>query len=124
MPELLSALAGQAVEVQRLHDDGYSADLQQFEALVAATPPEFREPLRPLAPSRQLVQSFDLSFGLTVVKQRAVEFSLQAFPINLNYSIRHSIQHENQSRMTISVVQRPLAVEGGAQGEPSHGQSQ
>jgi hypothetical protein len=110
MPDLLNALAAQAVEIQRLHNAAYISDLQEFEAVVAATPVEEREPLRPLAPPRMLVKSFDLSFGLTVAQEREVGFGLQAFPINFNYSHRHSIKYENQSRMAISVVQRPLAV--------------
>ncbi len=109
-PELLGALAAQVVEIQVLQNAAYLADLEQFKALVDATPEEFREPLRLLAPPCMLVKSFDLSFWLTVTQEHEVDFSLRAFPVNLNYSHRHSINYDHQSRMTISVEQYPLVV--------------
>jgi hypothetical protein len=110
MSDLLTDLTGQVVETQKLNDAQFLADWDGFEALVAATPAVQREHLRPLAPQRMLVHSFDLSLSLSVAVERDIEFRLQAFPINLNYSKRHSLTSENQSRMTFSVVQRPLAV--------------
>ena len=106
--ELTEALAVQAVETQSLLDARYESDLATFQEFLAATPPEFRELLRPLAPQRQMVSSFDLSTSLTLAKQRETEFALQAFPVNLNYVRRHSLRFEEQSRMTFSVVQYPL----------------
>ena len=110
MSELLTALTDQVVATQRLNDAQFVSDWECFEAAVAAADDERREYLRPLAPQRMLVHSFDLSLSLSVAVKRDVKFSLQAFPINLNYSKRHSLTSENQSRMSFSVVQRPLAV--------------
>jgi hypothetical protein len=108
--ELTDALAVQAVETQSLLDAGYESDLAAFQELLAATPPEFRELLRPLAPQRQLVSSLDLSTSLTLAKQRETEFALQAYPVNLNYVRRHSLRSEDQTRMTFSVVQYPPSL--------------
>ena len=110
MSDVLSALTTQVVETQRLNDRQFLADWDSFAATVAATPGEQREYLRPLAPQRMLVQSFDLSLSLTVAVERDRGLALQVFPINLNYSKRHSLTSENQSRTIFSVVQRPLAV--------------
>ena len=108
--ELVEALSVQSVATQSLLDAQYTSDLAAFLELLAAAPPELHEFLRPLAPPRQLVSSFDLSTSLILAKQRETDFTLQAFPVNLNYSRRHSLRYEDQSRMTFSVVQYPLSL--------------
>ena len=110
LSDIVSALAGQAIGTQNLFDADYVEQWNEFELRVAAANPESRYLLRPLAPERMLLREFEFSCSVTVAKGRETGFALQAFPLNLNYSLRHSLKYENQSRIHMSVEQVPLAA--------------
>ena len=108
LSDLISALAGQAIETQKIFDAGYMDKWKNFESMVGAANPDMRHLLRPLAPQRMLLREFEISCSITLAKRRETEFALQAFPVNLNYSLRHTSKFETQSRIKMWVEQVPL----------------
>ena len=110
LPHLVSALVDASVSVQRILDAGYQEERARFLDLMNAAAPEVRPLLADLVPARGLARKFEIAFGVTVIIGKEVDFSVQAFPINLNYTRRHSIQFEQMSRLTVSVEQAPLTI--------------
>jgi hypothetical protein len=106
--ELISALTVQAVNTQRILDAAYQDEMGRFVAIVNQADPEWREMLKPLAPQRMLMREFSISSAVSLVTERDIEFRVKAFPINLNYTLRHSLQYENESRVEIRVEQAPI----------------
>ena len=106
--ELLAALAVDAINVQLLWDRDYQEAAARFVAMMARADPETAELLRPLAPSRMLVGSFELAFQtwLTVELQEA--FTVRALPINLEFTLRHAARAERYARLSLTVEQVPL----------------
>jgi len=104
----MSALTAQAVNTQLVFDAAYEDDLDRFAVVVAQTAPEWRDLLKQLAPQRMLIREFRLSLSLSLVTERDTEFRVRAFPLNINYSLRHSMNTENESRLEMCVEQVPL----------------
>ncbi len=115
--DLMSDLAGQAVQTQKVFDQAYFEDWHRFEWMVGAAGARERELLLPLAPQRMLLRQFEISTLVAIAAGREAGFALQVFPLNLNYSLRHALTYESQSRMTFSVEQVPLGTAAGGEKE-------
>lgn len=108
--ELVAAMATDAINVQLLWDRHHRDAVAQYSEMVARADPETAELLRPLAPARMVVSSFELSFEASLTTELQEAFTVRAVPINLEYSLRHAVRTEHYSRIGFSVEQVPLAT--------------
>jgi len=108
LKELMSTLTAQGVNTQRILDVAYQEDLNRFAVLTKQAGADGRGILEHLAPVRMLVREFQLSLSFSIATEWDTELRLKVFPINLNYSLRHSLKFENENRMQILVEQVPL----------------
>lgn len=109
LSELVAAMATDAINIQLLWDRDYEDAVARFEAMMAHADPETAELLRPLAPSRMVMDSFELSFQTLITAERQESFAIRALPLNLEFSLRHSVRTERYSRIGISVERVPVA---------------
>ncbi|HEX7312734.1 MAG TPA: hypothetical protein VF297_02375 [Pyrinomonadaceae bacterium] len=108
--ELVAAMATDAVNIQMLWDLEYQNAVVRFQALVEHADPTTVGLLRPLMPARMLVRNFELSFQAMLTTEQVEAFTIQALPINLEFTLRHAVRVERHSRIGFSVEQVPLAT--------------
>jgi hypothetical protein len=106
--ELVAAMATDAINVQLLWDRDYQNAVARFKAMMAHADPETAELLRPLAPARMVVSNFELAFQTLIITELQESLTIQALPINLEFSLRHAVRTERYSRISFSVEQVPL----------------
>jgi hypothetical protein len=105
--ELLSRLALNAIDVQRLWDNAFARDFDAFR---------FPGPVEPwmvgffsgLTPSRLAVGTFVLETSLLLSASRTEGFVLKALPLNFQYSTRFGADFEKCSRIVVTVEQCPV----------------
>jgi hypothetical protein len=109
LTNIVSALAAQAVNTQQIFDTAYKEELDNFALLVGKAGRAGRDIVQPLAPRRLLLREFQMALSLSFVAERDTELRLRAIPFNMNYSLRHSLQHDSGNRLAMCVEQVPLA---------------
>jgi hypothetical protein len=106
--ELVAAMATDAINVQLLWNRDHQAAVARFEAMMAHADPETAGLLRPLAPARMVLSSFELSFQALLIAELNEALTIGALPLNLEFSLRHAVRTERYSRISFSVEQVPL----------------
>jgi len=105
---LIGNLALDSMNIQLLFNEAHEADIKRFESLATTVDPTVKEFLRPLLPSRQHLDTFELDFSLLITSETSTALSIQALPIGLGFSILHSARTERRSRIKLSVKQHPI----------------
>lgn len=105
---LIGNLAVDSMNTQLLFNEAHEADIKRFEALATTVDPTVKEFLRPLLPSRQHLDTFELDLSLLITSETSTALSIQALPIGLGFSILHSARTERRSRIKLSVKQYPI----------------
>lgn len=106
--DLITALARDAVSIQKKLDAAYEDDAECFARMLAGTP----EPLRPLieniAPRRQVLRTFEIAALAQFSKGHEAEASVKTVLLNLGYSIRFGVNRSNWSQIRLTVNQVPI----------------
>lgn len=105
---LIGNLALDSMNTQLLFNEAHEADIKRFESLARTVDPAVRAFLRPLVPSRQHLDTFELDLSLMITSETSAALSIQALPIVLGFSILHSARTERRSRIKLSVKQFPI----------------
>ena len=108
LSELMSVMTAQVVNAQAILDQAYKGELDKFMVLAGAQGPSLRAVLEHLAPERMVIRDFNISLSISVSTERDTEFKIKVFPFNMNYSLRHSLKVENESRLEMCVEQIPV----------------
>jgi hypothetical protein len=103
----LTALAAQAVQIQRLWDEHQARELRAFVARHADTRLSDSVWLTQLAPHRLALRVFALSTAVQFAGRQHREATLRLRPLNLGAELRHESSAENQSRLTLTIEQVP-----------------
>jgi hypothetical protein len=106
--DLIATVATDSINIQLLLNQAHEAALREFETLLAATDPSIRPLLAPLLPSRIQLDDFEMDLGVMLSKESEQEFSIQALPIGLGFSVVHSVRTDRISKLHFSVKQSPL----------------
>jgi hypothetical protein len=104
----IAQFAAAALRTQEIYDEAWRRELDVFEAMVATSPVEYRDLLRPLTPSRQFLRKYDFALSAVVTVSRREGFKIQLLPLNLSYSITRQIRQENHGKFEMVVEQIPI----------------
>jgi hypothetical protein len=105
--ELLSRLALNAIDVQRLWDRAFAMEAEAFR-FPGRVEPWMEGFFSALAPARLAVDAFELETSLVLSASRTEGLALEALPLNLQYSTRYGTNFEKYSRIVIKVEQCPV----------------
>ena len=110
LSDLITNLASDVVTIQKNMDAQFEEDHQKYIALLAHTPEECREYLRPLAPVRQRLSKYDVNARISLQTEKTVGASLKIGVNLLNVSADMRFQRDTSKDNQISfhVKQIPL----------------
>lgn len=103
----LTQFGAAALRTQEILNQGWQQELNRFQAMTAEAPPESQDLLRPLVPSRQLLQKYEFQLSAVVSLKKLEEFKVRLLPLNLAYSITRRSRAENHSKFRLYVEQVP-----------------
>jgi hypothetical protein len=99
------------LRAQQLLDGAYLRDRRSFEELMAGADGLAREILRPLAPCRQVIQTYEAGLSLLLEQTSFQQFGLTAEALNLNSMIRFRVTRESGTKIRLTVQVQPVSRE-------------
>lgn len=108
LDQCITQFAAAAIRTQEICDEAWQRDWELFQTMIALSPIEHRDLLRPLSPSRQLLRKYEFELSTIVSVSMVRGFKIQALPLNFSYSITREARHENHSKFRLWVEQIPI----------------
>ena len=102
--ELLSTLAGNAINVQRVFDNHFDKELKQFISDAGVATPLTDA----IAPRRLVMETFDIRCQVAFSSERSQAFEVEAFPLNAGYHARYAKRAGRESTLQITIQRAPL----------------
>jgi hypothetical protein len=106
LSDMLFALAGSALQVQRRFDAEFRKEQQKF----IEQPAVFRDEKFPgtIAPACMTIDQLEIRCLTSISNDKSEAWEIKVVPLNLSYNARYSISTERQSSVSIIVERTPF----------------